>query len=123
MTDRIYAHRRHCPVDPLAVLIGDTATDLTRLAARFKQTAPDHRPLLMHPFLPRMPRLDFVSLGLPRPVPILPLLIRRRLYIHQPNAPIPDLTNLLILLAEAFQKQTALVGVDLDRYSEVGKKL
>ena len=112
-TDSIYADRRQCPVDPLAVLLGDDAAVLARLAERFHATAPDRRPLLMHPFLPRMSKLDCVSLGLPRPMPILPLLIRRGLYTHQPDGPDPDLMELLILLAAALQKPITLVGVDL----------
>jgi hypothetical protein len=98
----------------LVVLLGDDAADFTRVAERFHATAPDRRPLLMYTFLPRMTKLDCVSLGLPRPVPILPLLIRRLGYTHQPGGPKPDLTELLILLAAALQKRITLAGVDIN---------
>jgi hypothetical protein len=117
-TDSVYADRQQCPMDPLAVLMGDDAADLTALAARFHATAPNRRPLLLHPYLPRMPELDLVSLGLPRALPILPLLIRRGLYTHQPNGPTPKPVDLLILLGAALQKSISLVGVNLRRVGE-----
>ena len=122
-TDAIYVDGRRCPVLPSAVLIGYNAADLPKVAARFLGTAPDRRPLLLHPFLPDMPLVDFVSHGLPRPLPILPLLIRRGLYTHRPGGPTPDLVELLILLAAALQKRIALIDVDLDRRPLVGKLL
>jgi hypothetical protein len=101
---KIYADGRQCPIDPSAVLLGDERDELAGVAARFQATAAERRPLILHHFLPRGPMLDFVSAGLPRPVPILPLLIRRGLYRHQPGGPTPDLTELLMLLAAALQK-------------------
>ncbi len=102
---KIYADAGQCPVQPLAVLLDSDSAELAGVAARFGATAPEQRPLLLHHFLPRAPMLDFVSAGLPRPVPLLPLLIRRGLYSHQPGGPNPDLTELLILLAMALQKR------------------
>ena len=112
-TDGAYANRRWCPVDPAAVLIGNNAANLTGLAARFLAASPDRRPLLLYPFLPRVPMLDFVSLGLPRPMPILPLLIRCGLYVHQSGGPNPDPMELLSLLAVALQKRIIPADVDL----------
>lgn len=85
---------------PSAVLIGSPPADLRGLAQRFLGTPPQHRPLLLHAYLPSVPRLDFVSLGLPRPVPILPLLIRKGLYTHRPGSPTPTTDEFLRLLAQ-----------------------
>ena len=101
---KIYADGRQCPIDPSAVLLGGERDELAGVAARFQATAAKRRPLILHHFLPRGPMLDFASAGLPRPVPMLPLLIRRGLYRHQPGGPTPDLTELLMLLAAALQK-------------------
>jgi hypothetical protein len=59
---------------------------------------------LLQAYLPMESRLDFVSLGLPRPLPILPLLIHRGLYMHHPGGPKPNLADLLSLLAVALTK-------------------
>ena len=102
---KIYADVGQCPVQPPAVLLGSDSAELAGVAARFRATAAEQRPLLLSPFPAPRARLDFVSAGLPRPVPILPLLIRRGLYSHQPGGPTPDLTELLALLAAALQKR------------------
>ena len=101
---KVYADGRQCPVEPLAVLLDSDKAELKGVAARYLATAPERRPLLLQHFLPGEPMLDCVSAGLPRPLPILPLLIRRGLYRHQPGGPKPDLTELLMLLAAALQK-------------------
>jgi hypothetical protein len=103
-TGRVYADRSQCPVEPSAVLLDNDEAELVGVAARFLATPPARRPLLLHHFLPRPPLMDFVSAGLPRPVPILPLLIRHGLYRHQPGGPKPDVTELLMLLAAALNK-------------------
>jgi len=51
--------------------------------------------------------IGVVSVGLPRPVPILPLLIRKGKYTHRPGGPHPTTTELLLLLAAALDKKTA----------------
>jgi len=122
-TDNTYANRERCPVDPVAVLIGHDAANLTALATRFLATSPGRRPLLLHPYLPRMPILDFVSLELPRPIPILPLLIRCGLYVHQPSGANPGPVELLFLLALALQKRISLAGVDIHLHPKVGRLL
>ena len=71
-------------------------TDIASPAAR--------RPVLLHAYLPRSPMLDFVGHGLPRPLPILPLLIRTGKYVHQPGGREPSPKALLAALAEALGK-------------------
>ncbi len=104
-TGALYADRQRCPVNPSAVLIEHDASVLQGVAARFLATAVEDRPLLMHPFLPALPPLDFVACGLPRPVPILPLLIRAGLYVHRPGGTPPEPRQWLTLLVEALRKK------------------
>ena len=101
---KVYADVGQCPVEPSAVLLDNDEAEVAGVAERFLATPPARRPLLLHHFLPRPPLVDFVSARLPRPIPILPLLIRRGLYRHQPGGPKPDVTELLMLLAVALQK-------------------
>jgi hypothetical protein len=98
VTDATYV--REPARQPSAVLIGSQPADLPAVARRFLGTLPQHRPLLLHAYLPSAPRLDFVTLGLPRPVPILPLLIRKNLYTHRPGGPAPTIDEFLELLTQ-----------------------
>jgi hypothetical protein len=104
VTDDLYNDRHRCPADPHAVLIGFPPADLSLTAARYRATPAPDRPLLLHPYLPNAAPVDFVSLGLPRPVPILPLLIRRQVYVHQPGGPHPSTASLRDLLLETLGK-------------------
>jgi hypothetical protein len=106
-TGKVYADRGRWPVEPSAVLLDNDEAELAGVAARFLAAPAAQRPLLLHHYLPRPPFLAFVSAGLPRPLPILPLLIRRGLYHHQPGGPKPDLIELLKLLAAALNKSCA----------------
>jgi len=101
MTDRTYLARGDLGLDPLGVLIGSEGRDLDALSKRFAGTPAARRPLLLHAYLPRAPMLDFISHGLPRPLPILPLLIRAGKYVHHPGGPEPIPAALLASLAEA----------------------
>lgn len=116
VTDPTYATRDVFADEPLAVLIGDQSKALSGVADRFLATPPECRPLLMHMFLPGVPMQDFVSLGLPRPVPILPLLIRTGLYTHRPNEAYPTTGVFLALLAVALGKRIDVAGIDLYRH-------
>jgi hypothetical protein len=104
-SDAAYNDRRQCPVEPRGVLIACPPIDLAATAARYCAAKREERPLLMHPFLPAVPWADFVSTGLPRPVPILPLLIRKGKYAHQPGGPHPTTAEFLALLAAALDKK------------------
>lgn len=116
VTDPTYATRDVYAGEPLGVLIGDRSIQLEAVSKRFNQTDPERRPLLMHMFLPGCPMIDFVSLGLPRPVPILPLLIRQGLYTHRPGQPYPTTGVFALLLAVALGKKTAAAGIDLYKH-------
>lgn len=113
VTDATYATRDVFEGDPLAVLVGDGPTHLPLAAERFRNTDPAHRPLLLHAYLPGMPFVDFGALNLPRPVPILPSLMRANLYTHGPRQPYPTSGTFLVLLAAALQKSLTIYGIDL----------
>ena len=113
VVDPTYATRDVYEDDPLAVLIGDDSPNLAEVAARFLATTKERRPLLMHAYLPRAPRLPFADYGLPRPVPILPLLVRAGVYEHEPFAPYPTSGVFAVLLAAALSKPVVVAGIDL----------
>ena len=104
MTDRAYLGCGDLGLEPLGVLIDSEGPDLDVLSRRFLGTPDARRPLLLHAYLPAAPRLDFVSRGLPRPLPVLPLLIRTGKYVHRPGGPAPTPAALLASLAEALGK-------------------
>ena len=58
---------------------------------------------------------------MPRPAPILPLLIRSGLYVHQPGGENPDTLELLAMVAAALRKRIILVGVDVEKHPGVGR--
>lgn len=60
-------------------------------------------PLLLHPYFPKQPKLDFAAHDLPRAVPILPLLIRAGVYRHRPGQTPPSFYALATMLADALQ--------------------
>jgi hypothetical protein len=113
MTDRAYVGSRDPGHRPLGVLIGHGGVDLDELARRWHDQPPQQRPLLMHPYLPGRPVLDVTPYRLPRPVPILPLVIRAGHYVHRPGGPDPSPRSLLAALARALGKELVLLD-DLD---------
>ena len=113
VTDPTYVTRDVFEGDPVGVLIGDRSVCLDRVAERFNATPAQQRPLLMHMYLPGNPMIDFVAAGLPRPVPILPLLVRGGLYTHRPGQPYPTTGVFLLMLVVALQKEAAVAGIDL----------
>jgi hypothetical protein len=84
---------------------------LAAVARRFVSS--ERRPLLMHPYLPHQPFLNFAEHGLPRAVPILPLLIRSGLYTHEAGGPQPGIYTFAVMLAAALQKRILLHGIDV----------
>jgi hypothetical protein len=94
--------------EPLAVMLDDRPDDvqLHAIARRFNETPAQRRPLLMCAYLPaRGARpASFLAYGLPRPVPILPLLVRAGLYYHKPGGPHPTSYQFALLVANAVEK-------------------
>lgn len=110
VTDAVYAGGLPDEVLPRAVFVGERAEHLGLVAKRYGRTSPEHRPLLLHAYLPGRPFLDFVSHGLPRAVPILPLLIRRGLYTHRPGGSPPRPLEFVRFLAEGLGKSLTMIG-------------
>jgi hypothetical protein len=79
------------------VLLEHDPENLKDVAQRFH--AVKRRPMLMHAYLPGQPALDFVTLNLPRAVPILPLLIRSGVYVHEECESAPTILEFIKLLA------------------------
>lgn len=99
-----------CPFEEVrGVLVEHNSDLLAAVAQRFRAT--ESRPLLMHCYLPGQPALNFAAHGLPRAVPILPLLIRTGLYTHQPSRRPPQTYVFAVLLAAALRKKILLRGV------------
>lgn len=115
LTDPSYVNKDVFDGEPAAVLFGDHPSNLDAFATRFHATEPNRRPLLMHMYLP-VPggkSTRFGDYDLPRPVPLLPLLIRQGLYRHTPNAPYPTTGVFLVLLGVALGKDVHVGGIDL----------
>jgi len=99
--------------DPVGVLLNNRPTRLAEVAERFHATPIKRRPLLMHMYLPGSEPVDFVSAGLPRPLPILPQLIRNGYGNHRPGHPYPTTDVCLVMLAISLDKKVHVVGVDV----------
>ncbi len=109
MTDRAYLRGPDLRSHPLGVLVGHEGADLGELADKYHEAPQERRPLLLHPYLPGRPALDLTPYRLPRPVPILPLLIRTGYYMHLPGGPEPSVRSLLMALARALGKELVVV--------------
>ena len=86
-----------------AVLLDRRTANLAAVAERYHSEPAQRRPLLLCAYLPGRELPDFTALGLPRPWPILPLLIRSGKYAHRPGAPEPNAADLLSALAQGLK--------------------
>ncbi|HVT30116.1 MAG TPA: hypothetical protein VHE81_19035 [Lacipirellulaceae bacterium] len=102
LSGRQYVTMNCAEVPIRGVLIEHDREILPEVSARFHSAV--DRPLLMHCYLPRQPFLNFAAHGLPRAVPILPLLIRSGVYVHRTNRPIPAPWIFAVMLAAALKK-------------------
>ena len=111
VTGALYARPDSYPQNPSGVLLGSDEATLERVGQRFRQARDDTRPLLLHAYWPAGPRADFRRHGLPRPLPVLPRLIRAGLYTHIPGAALPTPEVLLVLIAVSIGKPVLVFGV------------
>ncbi len=86
------------------MLIDAPPVDLARIADRYLRTPENDRPVLLYSYLPSVPPVDFTSLGLPRPAPVLPLLIERDVYEHRVGATPPATRELIRMLLAALKE-------------------
>ncbi len=94
------------------VLLEHDPESLQSVARQFHSVAVAQRPMLLHAYLPDLPVLNFGNVNLPRAIPILPLLIRSGLYIHQEKQHPPTTLTFTQLLAAAMRKQFTILGND-----------
>jgi len=95
------------PLEPVCLVLLDHDPELlAAIGWRYHSTS--IRPLLLHPYLPQQPRLNFAEHGLPRAVPLLPLFIRAGVYRHVPGQARPGFYELADMLAAALQKKITL---------------
>jgi hypothetical protein len=92
------------PTQVLAIVVGADAGRLRKVASQWCRLSDDRRPLLLHAYFPRTSAIDFFALGLPRPLPILPILIRASLYTHVPGAEHPSLEQQADWLIQAVDR-------------------
>ena len=104
MTDCVYAMIDDPPACRTGVLISEQKPPLEGIACRYHAAPAHQRPLLMYTYLPNPRLLDVTAFDLPRPIPILPLLIRKGIYRHDPQQATPLTGEFLALLAQAFGK-------------------
>jgi hypothetical protein len=83
------------------VLLENDATLLSTIAHRYRQTPDWAKPLLLHAYFPHEARQNCIELSIPRPLPVLPLLIRSGVYAHRPRAAAPSTRDVLELLRDA----------------------
>jgi hypothetical protein len=100
---------------PVGVLLSDRVDDLAKVAERFHATPRERRPLLMYTYLPSLRPIDFVSAGLPRPMPILPQLIRQDYYVHRPGQPYPTIDVFLAMLAISLRKRVHVLQIEVSQ--------
>lgn len=84
------------------IIIGHTPALLNDVAHRYNGAA--DKPLLLHPYLPNQQPIAFASFGLPRPLPLLPLLIQAGVYKHHPAAEPLGTAEFAALLAKALAR-------------------
>ncbi len=100
-----YVAGKRPELTPQAVILEHDLSSLPQAAARYQATSEAYRPLLLHDYLPQGPMIRFVEYSLPRPVPILPFLIRAGFYTHRPGQERPSANVLAHSLAAALNQE------------------
>jgi hypothetical protein len=106
---------------PRCVLLGCAAATLQQVAELWKDGSRREQPILLHSYLPTVNPVPFVEFGLPRPVPILPVLIRKGIYNHRPGMPHPSTNAFALMLALAFSDDILAIGIQREVYDELGR--
>ena len=96
---------------PRCVLLGYDLPTLQSVAERLRANTTSPPSTLLHSFLPGITPIPFSTFGLPRPHPILPLLIQHGLYVHHPGGNQPSNSEFALLLAKTLGKPVVARGV------------
>lgn len=104
-----------------AVILDHDPKSLADVAGQFH--ANDTRPLLLHPYLPKQPKLNFAEYRLPRALPILPLLIQLGEYCHRPHSAAPSFCDFATMLARSLQKSVACHSCKSRQHAEVNRAI
>jgi hypothetical protein len=110
-TDRAYLSLDPASPEPRCLLLGYDLPVLQRVANRWREKPSDKRAVLLHSFLPGNTPVPFTELGLHRPIPILPLLIKEGLYVHEPAGQHPSNSDFAVLLAKTLKKEFVVSGI------------
>ncbi|QDS99296.1 hypothetical protein [Adhaeretor mobilis] len=102
-TGKHYALGATSGFDCRAVILEHEPDSLYEVANRYNNESGE-RPLLLYSYLPQKLRQAFLDNDLPRPLPILPMLIREGQYVHQPEKTAPTTVDFAKLLAHALGK-------------------
>lgn len=106
LTDSAYADG--VPItSAAAVIVGENEAIIRRVVSRYLATLANDRPLLLHAYFPRGESIDFTALGLSRPSPLLPILLRAGVYEHIAGAAHPLVDEQRDLLISAVTRLNA----------------
>ena len=106
VTDSSYADGAEIS-SPAAVIMGENEAIIRRAASLYLRARANDRPLLLHAYFPRGVSIDFTALGLPRPAPLLPILLRAAVYEHVSGALHPSIDQQRDLLVAAVTRLNA----------------
>ena len=122
ITDSAYlAFESELP-QPRCILLGSQPDTLRKIAERWSKIPEEKRPWLAHAFFPTEDPVPFLEIGLPRPLPLLPALIRKGLYVHRPGQTRPSMNNLAVLLAAALATKILVTGIDSGEFDAIVRK-
>jgi len=122
VTDRAYLNLPPTWSEPRCLLLGYDLPTLNQVADRWSAKVPEDRPELFHSFLPGSTPISFTEIGFERPRPILPILIKRGLYVHDPGGQHPSNSLFAMLLAMTLEKDVAFIGVPLHELGSISAR-
>lgn len=96
---------------PRVVVATSNDAEWEALGVAWNRVARDQWPLLVHDYLPSNATPAWSAVSLPRPLPLLPTLIRAGRYRHKPGAAPQSANQWACLLVEALGKQMVPIGI------------
>lgn len=105
-TDSAYLSLAGTKLLPRAIVLGHESVDWVQIAEQWKETPPELRALLLHPYLPGTQRITFEEFGLPLPLALLPILQYSNAYVFHPEDPPPTANEFAIALKIALERHS-----------------